>query len=238
MELTVTTFVESLPAHAKTIVVRVGEKRTKQNIVHKFETIPDDLTIEEVLTSNGYGESLGYARLIAYGEDGKQVKSCSLSCDVYTDGSEQGRLIDGILRSNACIRRNHSASIAHNERLLGTIERLADAVLEAREEVIDIKNESVVEKAELLEAALAEIEGKESIVDVQTRGLNLFEKGLGILAERRGGGQVTMDDVAAAVIEDPSRISDLLKHPGIMEAAMQNEDVMEMLFKQAAESGK
>lgn len=227
MELTVTTFIESLPEHAETIVVRVGEVRTKLNIVHKFESIPDDLSIEETLTNNGYGETCGYARLIAYGADSKQVKSCSLSCDIERDDTNIGRLIDGIIRSNACIRRNHTAAISHNERLLSTIERLAEMGLEKDEELIEYQHQSLAEKAEILESTLAEIEGKENMVDVQSRAINVFEKAIGVVAGKK---EVSIDDIASAVIENPERIGDLMEHEGIMEAVLNNPAVQAKIF--------
>jgi hypothetical protein len=228
MELTVTTFIESLPEHAESIVVRVGEVRTKLNIVHKFDRVPDDLSIEQVLTANGYAETCGYARLIAYGPDGKQVRSCSLSCEIETDNDHMGRLIDGILRSNACIRRNHTAAISHNERLLATIERLAELGLEKDEELIEYQHQALAEKADILEATLAEIEGKEGMVDVQTRAINVFEKAIGVVAGQKK--DVTIDDIAAAVIEHPERIGDLLQHDGVMEAVINSAAVQQKIF--------
>ena len=233
MEQSITTFIESLPETAKSIVVRVGEIRTRLNIVHRFDSIPDDLSLEEKLMENGYGHTAGYARLIAYGEDGKQVRSCSLSVDVSTASNNLGQVLEAVIKSNECIRRNHTASIAHNERLLATIERLAEMNLAKNEEMIDIQHENILEKSDLLDAALAELEGRESMQDLQSRGLNVFERGLEILSQKQGAGhQVSMDDIAEAVKKEPDKVKDMLKHEGIRKAVLESPEVMDFVIEE------
>tara|TARA_R110002074_G_scaffold40837_1_gene108885 strand:- start:169 stop:516 length:348 start_codon:yes stop_codon:yes gene_type:complete len=110
---------------------------------------------------------------------------------------------------------------------LSTIERLAEMGLEKDEELIEYQHQSLAEKAEILESTLAEIEGKENMVDVQSRAINVFEKAIGVVAGKK---EVSIDDIASAVIENPERIGDLMEHEGIMEAVLNNPAVQAKIF--------
>lgn len=203
---TVTSFIESMPLHAETLVVRAGEVRTKLGIVHRFNTMPDDLTVQQVLEQNGFGESVGYARLIAYGEDGKQVKSCSLSADIDPGGDTTARLVDGIIRSNQCIRR----FMGTVTKTLEDRERTLNEVL-AR--LIDAKEDALDEQAAVLQAAMDETE-RDGALDVKERALDIIGQLGAVWMQQQGG--MTAEGLKAAVMSSPEVLDSLMEDPEVL----------------------
>lgn len=148
MQAKIERWLERLPEHTTSIVLRAGDDRRTETIIERWT--PDDLQsiIDETMDLM-QDEIQG--RLIAYGEKGKQLRSVTIRTEYKPDNlSETEALVDGLLRM-ADEQRRFLATITDSFTVMH--ETIQDSILKERDTQEEIADLQVALAMEQLQSA-------------------------------------------------------------------------------------
>ncbi len=148
MQAKIERWLERLPEHTTSIVLRAGDDRRTETIIERWT--PDDLQsiIDETMDLM-QDEIQG--RLIAYGEKGKQLRSVTIRTEYKQDNlSETEALVDGLLKM-ADEQRRFLATITDSFTIMH--ETIQDSILKERDTQEEIADLQVALAMEQLQSA-------------------------------------------------------------------------------------
>lgn len=195
------------------IVTRAGDNRTSLSIVGRFDcdfsdgvmTFPDYDELETNLTGAGYGDDLQYARVIAYDEKGRQIKSVSLKHDPKQD--ESASLVDGMLAMAAEMRRFVATINTTLEAREETLQHIIDQLMIAKHAEIESHAASIALDLELQKQE--EMQGTDS----KERALALAEH----VVSQMMGAKLNPSSLKDLIMSSPEIVDELLKDKDVVE---------------------
>lgn len=195
------------------LVLRAGDQRQSLSIIGRYEIIIDDgmiiaPTIEELedcLSMSGYGDEKQFARIIAYDEKGRQIKSLSLKQEKAHD--DQASLVDGILAMAGEMRR-FVATINHTlEAREETLTHIIDQLMVSRHAEIESNAAALALDMELQQAE------QNHGSDHKERALGLAES---VVSQMVGASQLTPESIKSLLMSSPEIIDNLLEDDDIV----------------------
>jgi len=197
---------------ANKIVLRTGEQRNQLSITARYDVVIDNGIIiapnvdevEDALLLSGFTDEKNHARLIAYDEKGRQIKSLSLKHNVKHD--ENSNLVDGVLMMAAEMRRFVAVINNTLEQRENTLQHVIDQLLIAKYAEIESHAASIALDMELQKQE--ELQG----VDSKERALSMAEQLIGSMVQSK----LSPSTIKDLVIDNPTIIDELLESDEIV----------------------
>lgn len=199
MQRKIERWLEKLPEHTTSIILRAGDDRRSETILERWE--PDNLAciVDECLELM-QDESQG--RLIAYGDKGRQLRSVTIRNELQEGQpqSDTAILVEGLLRM-ADEQRRFLATITDTfETMHETVRECMHQEQDTREEISDLQ----------VALAMEQIQNEADAPSTADKALNIFAQ---VLQQQ---GKKAAESARDMVLNNPEIIDELLNDADIV----------------------